>query len=375
MIASTPDIETVVIGAGAVGLAIAAELAKAGQEVIVLERNDGIGQETSSRSSEVIHAGIYYPKGSLRARLCVEGKNRLYRFAAENGVEARRLGKLIVAASEAEVGKLTAIAAAAAANGAGDLTLLSAAETSALEPEVRCAAALLSPSTGIVDSHGFMVALEGHLGTAGGSVVLATDVIAIAREASGLFALTANSGGADSRLTCRRLIASAGHGMAALAATFPWAGGYRPPPSYLAKGHYFTLSGATPFHHLIYPVPVEGGLGTHLTLDLQGRARFGPDVQWIGKLDYAFEDDGGQRRADFENAVRRYWPGLKDGALEPGYTGIRPKISGKGQPPRDFEIHGPETHGIPGLVALYGIESPGLTSALAIGPYVLSLLK
>lgn len=375
MTSTVLDVETVVIGGGVVGLAIAAELAKAGPEVMLLERNDGIGQETSSRSSEVIHAGIYYPNGSLRAKLCVEGKRRLYEFSAENGVDARRLGKLIVATSRQDVEKLVSIAAGARHNAVNDLEFLSASETRAMEPEVCCEAALFSPSTGIIDSHGLMVALEGHVMASGGSVTLCAEVHRVAHSVSGLFTLDISSGGEFSQLSCRNLIASAGHGMAALSSALPRAKGYEPPASFLAKGYYYTLSGPAPFKHLIYPVPVEGGLGTHLTLDLQGRARFGPDVEWIDDLDYSFHDAEGTRRNSFESAVRRYWPDLKAGALEPGYTGIRPKISGKGQPARDFEIHGPETHGISGLVALYGIESPGLTAALAIGPYVASLLR
>jgi L-2-hydroxyglutarate oxidase LhgO len=375
MTAITPDIETVVIGAGIVGLAIAAELSARGQDVLVLERNDGIGQETSSRSSEVIHAGIYYPNGSLKARLCVEGKARLYAFAAENSVGLRRTGKLIVATSEPERAMLDGIAAAARANGVDDLKYLTATEARALEPEVAAVAALLSPSTGIVDSHGMMVALEGHLTSRGGAVVLTTEVTGITQLPSGIISLETISNAETSTLTARRVVASAGHGMATLQNRLRYRKNYAPPPQYLAKGHYFTLIGPCPFRHLIYPVPVDGGLGTHLTLDLQGRARFGPDVQWIDRLDYAFDDPGGARTAAFEASIRRYWPGLPAGALAHGYTGIRPKLSGKDQPPRDFEIHGAETHGVANFVALYGIESPGISSALAIGPYVAAQLQ
>lgn len=373
MTAITPDIETVVIGAGVVGLAIGQELAARGQDVLVLERNDGIGQETSSRSSEVIHAGIYYPKGSLKARLCVEGKARLYAFAAENGVDVGRTGKLIVATSEPERAKLDSIAAAARANGVDDLKHLTAPEIHALEPEIAAVAALLSPSTGIIDSHGMMVALEGHLTSLGGAVVLATEVTGITQLTSGTFSLDTVSNAETSNLTARRVVASAGHGMAALATRLRYRNNYAPPPQHLAKGHYFSLSGRCPFRHLIYPVPVDGGLGTHLTLDLQGRARFGPDVQWIDRLDYAFDDPGGARTTKVETSIRRYWPALPAAALAHGYTGIRPKLSGKGQPPRDFEIHGAETHGVANFVALYGIESPGITAALAIGPHVAAL--
>ena len=370
----SPDVETVVIGAGVVGLAIGQELAARGQDVLVLERNDGIGQETSSRSSEVIHAGIYYTKGSLKARLCVEGKQRLYAFAAENGVDVRRTGKLIVATSELERAKLDGIAAAARANGVDDLKYLTANEVHALEPHVAAVAALFSPSTGIVDSHGLMVALEGHLTSRGGAIVLATEVAAIKQLPSGNFSLETASGGETSTLTARRVVASAGHGMASLTTHVRCRNDYAPPPHFLAKGHYFTLTCRCPFRHLIYPVPVDGGLGTHLTLDLQGRARFGPDVQWIDRLDYAFDDPGGARTAEFDASIRRYWPDLPNGALVHGYTGIRPKLSGKGEPPRDFEIQGPATHGVANYVALFGIDSPGITSALAIGPHVAALL-
>ena len=364
-----------VVGAGVVGLAIGAALAEAGHEVTVLERNGGIGQETSSRSSEVIHAGIYYPKGSLKARLCVEGKERLYRFAAENAVEFRKPGKLIVATSEPEEAKLQTIAAAARANGVDDLEFLNCHEAQVLEPEIACRAALMSPSTGIIDSHGLMLALEGHLASHGGSVVLNADVQDVTMRPSGGFTLSVLSCGEVTALTVRNLVVSAGHGMARLASKLPCASNYVPPRHFLAKGHYFTLSGKTPFGHLVYPVPVEGGLGTHLTLDLQGRARFGPDVQWVESLDYAFDDPDGLRLVEFERSIRRYWPHLPAGALEHGYTGIRPKTSAKGEPARDFEIQGYGEHGIEGMVTLYGIESPGITSSLAIGAYVSSLLR
>jgi L-2-hydroxyglutarate oxidase LhgO len=369
------DVEIAIIGAGVVGLAIGAALAEAGHEVTILERNDGIGQETSSRSSEVIHAGIYYPRGSLKAQLCVEGKKRLYRFAAENAVDFQMPGKLIVATSSAEEKKLHSIAAAAQANGVDDLGFLSGEQANDLEPEIACTAALISPSTGIIDSHGFMVALEGHLTTRGGSVVLNSNVCDVALNPFGGFALSVISGGELTILTCHKLVVSAGHGMALLAPGLPRNSNYDPPPHCFAKGHYFTLKGRTPFRHLVYPVPVEGGLGTHLTLDLQGRARFGPDVQWVDTLDYAFDDQGGVRLREFEKSIRQYWPGLPERALEHGYTGIRPKISAKGEPARDFAIHGPDDHGIDGMVALYGIESPGITSSLAIGAYVAALLR
>jgi len=369
------DIETAVIGGGVVGLAIAARCAQVGQEVFVLERNSSFGQETSARSSEVIHAGIYYPKGSLKAALCVEGKKRLYQFAAENGVAAKRLGKLIVATSPVEVQALTSIAAKASANGVDDLRFLSPGDVGSLEPEITCAGALLSPSTGIMDSHGLMLALDARLSINGGTVVCNTLVTSVTLLESGLFELEMQSAGTTARLTVRNLVAAAGLGMAELGRALPHAASYAPPHTFLAKGHYYTMSGRPPFQHLVYPVPVDGGLGTHLTLDMDGRARFGPDVQWVDRIDYAFDDPVGARRTEFERAIRRYWPGLPDGALEPGYTGIRPKLTGSGQPPRDFAIDGPEAHGIPHMVALYGIESPGLTASLAIAEHVAALLR
>ena len=368
------DIETAIIGAGVVGLAIAAELARRGQSVMVLERNSGIGQEVSSRSSEVIHAGIYYPKDSLRAKHCVEGRHLLYAFAKEHGVGVQRTGKLIVATCDAEVAKLQTIMEAALANGVHDIKLMSKADVHALEPELQCCAALLSPSTGIVDSHGLMLALEGILDANAGSVVLRSEVLDVQLLPNGLFELQVSSGGDVSNFTAGRLICAAGLEMAQLRNILPRQAWYEAPRCFFAKGHYFTLSGATPFRHLVYPVPVEGGLGTHLTLDLQGRARFGPDVHWIERPDYAFQDINGHLKMAFEQSIRRYWPGLNAENLEPGYVGVRPKISTKGEPARDFEIHGTAEHGIANMVALYGIESPGLTSALSIARHVADLL-
>jgi L-2-hydroxyglutarate oxidase LhgO len=282
----------------------------------------------------------------------------------------KRLGKLIVATSPDEVGALDSIAARASENGVDDLRFLSPADVCALEREIACAAALLSPSTGINDSHALMKALEGHLTINDGKIVCHTVVKSVALHKYGFFEIEVHSSGDDAKLTVRNLIAAAGLGMAELGPALPRATSYAPPQMSFAKGHYYTMSGRTSFQHLVYPVPVDGGLGTHLTLDMSGRARFGPDVQWVDRIDYAFDDPLGSRRAEFEGSIRRYWPGLPDGALEPGYTGIRPKISGKGEPARDFEIHGIEAHGIPGMVALYGIESPGLTSCLAIAERV-----
>lgn len=353
------DVETVVIGAGAVGLAIARELALRGQEVMVLEEHPIIGSQTSARNSEVIHAGIYYPAGSLKARACLAGRELLYRFCDEHGVPHRRLGKLIVATSPEQVETLSDIRARAEANGVDDLAFLSRADALALEPHLACEGALLSPSTGIVDSHGFMLALQGGLEARGGQVVCGSKVTGLAALGDG-YRLTVEDGAEGFALTCRNLVISAGHSAPSLAALLS---GTQPPTAYFARGCYFSVTGRAPFSRLIYPVPEPGGLGVHLTLDMGGQARFGPDVEWIDSLDYTVDP----RRADsFYAEIRKYWPELADGSLRPDYSGVRPKISGPGEPAADFRIDGPREHGHRGLVALYGIESPGLTSALAL---------
>lgn len=374
------DIECIVIGAGVVGLAVARELAMAGRQVMVIEQHAQVGAETSSRNSEVIHAGLYYPPGSLKARLCVEGKELLYRFATENGVTAKRLGKLLVATSAPQLQKLETIAANANASGVDDLIPLSAADARAMEPELHCQAAYLSPSTGVIDTHGLLQALEGHIQASGGEVVLSTLVAQVSREPYGYrVVLAPASGSADTAesLTCDTLVLAAGLHTTALAAplfaALPASDrsmAYTPPSTYLAKGHYFTLTGRAPFSHLIYPMPSDGGLGVHLTLDIAGDAKFGPDVTWVDHISYSFDDADGARRATFIEEIRRWWPDLKADALQPGYTGIRPKLSQPGEPVADFAVHGPETHGLKGFVALFGIESPGLTSALAIARHV-----
>ncbi|WP_072397123.1 NAD(P)/FAD-dependent oxidoreductase [Hyphomicrobium sp. CS1GBMeth3] len=372
-----PDVETVVIGAGVVGLASARALAMAGHEVMVLERHGAIGQETSSRSSEVIHAGLYYPLDSLKARLCVEGRKLLYAFAEENGVPHVRYGKLVVATADDERPRLAALAAAARANGVTDVALLNAAEVQAREPEIRCAEALLSPSTGVIDSHALMVALEGHIRADAGSVVLNTSVEDIRIGPAGHFALATMSSGAPATLTCRNLVIAAGLGASRLGAKAVTASStrYIPPRTYPARGHYYTLDGPTPFRHLVYPLPREGWLGIHLTLDIAGRARFGPDLEWQDEPSTVFDAEDGARLARFEQEIRRYWPGVPEHRLSPGYVGVRPKIYAEGEPSADFAIHAEREHGIPRLVALYGIESPGLTSSLAIGSYVATLLR
>jgi len=363
------EVEAVVIGAGVIGLAAARALALAGHEVIVLERADGIGSETSSRNSEVIHGGLYYPADSLKATSCVAGRERLYTYCREHGVPHAPLGKLIVATDDSEIPGVEKIEAAARANGVGNLEWLSASEAQRLEPELHCVAALLSPSTGIIDSHALMLAYRGEAEAAGAFVALRSPLLSGRVRGDG-FELAV--GGAEpTTIRCGLLVNAAGLSAPALARTIDGVPRTSIPPAYFCRGVYFTLSGRTPFRHLIYPVPVPGGLGVHITLDLAGQARFGPDVEWIEGVDYAVDP----RRGDaFYAAVRRYWPGLRDGALQPGYAGIRPKISGPDAPAADFVVQGPAEHGVPGLVNLYGIESPGLTASLPLADAVLKKL-
>ena len=362
------EIDCAVIGAGVVGLAVARALALAGREVLVLESEGAIGTGTSSRNSEVIHAGIYYPQGSLKAKLCVEGKELLYAYAAERGVPHRRCGKLIVATSPGQADQLDAIRVKAAANGVGDLAMLTAQQAGALEPQLHCVAALHSPSTGIVDSHALMLSLLGDLENAGGMLALKSS-IARAECGAGAVVLIAEDGTA---LRCRSVVNAAGLGAPALARCFEGLPPSAVPVEHFAKGNYFTLSGRAPFGRLVYPVPEPGGLGVHLTIDLGGQAKFGPDVQWVSSPGDLVVDP--TRGDGFYAEVRKYWPALPDGALIPGYAGMRPKISGPGEPAADFMIDGPDSHGIQGLVNLFGIESPGLTSSLAIGRHVARLL-
>ncbi|MEQ8825915.1 MAG: NAD(P)/FAD-dependent oxidoreductase [Filomicrobium sp.] len=374
----TPDIETIIVGAGVVGLAIARATALRGRDTLLIERNDRIGAETSSRNSEVIHAGIYYPPGSLKARMCVAGRNMLYRFAEENGVNVNRTGKLVVATAPEDIPQLDTILTRANANGVNDLVMLDEENAKAREPEIECIKALHSPSTGVVDSHELMTALDGHLTSHGGQIVLSTDVAEIDVLPNGLFQVATRSTTTSTdtaeamTLTCRQLILSAGLGAGHLARRFKtdWKPGYKPPRVYPTKGHYFTLAQRVPFTHLIYPAPSGTWLGIHLTLDIAGQAKFGPDMQWIDTIDYTFDDPDGERLRIFQREVSRYWPGLPADKLEKGYTGIRPKIYPEGQPAADFQIHGKETHGVDNLIALYGIESPGLTSALALAEVV-----
>jgi len=354
-------VDCVVVGAGVVGLAVARSLAIAGREVIVVDAAEDIGTETSSRNSEVIHAGIYYRAGSLMARTCVAGKRALYDYCRARGVNFANCGKLIVATSPEESAMLAAIQARAAANGVHDLRHIPAAEARALEPNLACDSALFSPSTGIIDSHGFMVALQGDAENAGAVCVFHSPVVGGRARDTGV---EIDVGGADPvTLACNLLVNSAGLAAPALAASIAGMPRQLVPTIYYAKGNYFTLSGRSPFSRLIYPVPVPGGLGVHLTIDLGGQARFGPDVEWIERIDYAVDP---ARAHGFYAAVRRYWPDLRDGALQPGYAGIRPKIVPPGALGQDFVIQGPPAHGVTGLINLFGIESPGLTAALAL---------
>lgn len=368
------DIETIVIGGGVIGLAVARALGAAGHDVMVLERHARTGSETSSRNSEVIHAGLYYPPGSHKANFCVAGKQALYRFCADNGVAAHRCGKLLVATSEDEIPKLEAIAATAAANGVTDLVRLSAEDARALEPELSCVAAYLSPSTGVIDSHGYMTALEGHIAGHGGQIVLNTAVTGIGRDAEGNFSVTTRNNGEESVVSSKHLVNAAGLEASHIGRLLEGSTAYTAPETSYAKGHYFSLAMRAPFRHLVYPMPAAAGLGVHLTLDISGRAKFGPDVTWIDKPAYSFDDPDGARRAVFAREIHRYWPALPDDALQPDYTGIRPKIVREGEPAGDFLIHGPRDHGIGRFVGLYGIESPGLTASLAIAAHVARLL-
>jgi L-2-hydroxyglutarate oxidase LhgO len=364
------ETECVVVGAGVVGLAVARRLALDGREVVVLEAEGAVGTVTSARNSEVIHAGLYYPDGSLKARLCRRGRDLLYRYLDDHGIDHRRCGKLIVATDDGELAALDAVAVRALANGVDDLERLDGAAAAAMEPGLRCRGALFSPSTGIFDSHAYMLSLQGEAEAAGAVIALKSPLVRGAATEHGL--RLAVGGAEPATLGCRWLVNCAGLGAQAVAAAVDGVPAATIPPLHLAKGSYFALSGPAPFRRLVYPVPGPASLGTHYTRDLGGQGRFGPDVEWVDRMDYAV-DPG--RAASFYASIRRYWPDLPEGSLEPAYAGIRPKLQAPGAPAADFVIQGPEVHGVSGLVNLFGIESPGLTASLAIADEVAARME
>jgi L-2-hydroxyglutarate oxidase LhgO len=375
---SRDSVDVVVIGAGVVGLAVARALALRGLQVVILESATAYGTGTSSRNSEVVHAGLYYPPGSLKATLCVQGRHRLSAYAATHQVPLQRCGKLVVATQPGDLPKLEAIRARGEACGVDDLQLLTGRQAQAMEPELQCVAALHSPSSGIVDSHALMTAYLGDAQQAGALFAVASPFTAAERDGRDW---RVHTGGDEAFvLHARWLVNAAGLQAQAVArgmSGFPTAA---IPTRHLAKGHYFSLARRAPFRRLIYPTPVDGGLGVHLTLDLGGQARFGPDVQWLppranddgADIDYSVDP---ARAAGFEADIRRYWPKLPVGALQPAYSGVRPKLSGPGEPAADFHVAGPAQHGVPGVVQLFGIESPGLTASLALAEHVAELMS
>jgi L-2-hydroxyglutarate oxidase LhgO len=379
------EVECVVIGAGVVGLAIARRLAEGGREVLLLEAAEAIGTGTSARNSEVIHAGLYYPRGSLKATLCVRGRQLLYDYCAARGIAHRRCGKLVVATGPARLDELQALLRRAHENGVADVASLTGAEARALEPALSptCTGALLSPSTGIVDSHQLMLALQGDAEAAGAVCALRSPVDAIDADGHGFVVQVGSAGdmplaqvdsaatqaGFAVRASC--VVNSAGLYAGQVARRTRGLAARHVPRLYLARGNYFSVSARAQFERLIYPLPDDGGLGVHLTLDLGGQAKFGPDVEWVEAIGYDVDPHRAER---FYAAIRQYWPALADGALQPAYAGIRPKLSGPGAPAADFMVQGPAEHGMPGLVNLFGIESPGLTASLALAEHVGTLL-
>lgn len=365
----TDTLDCVVIGAGVVGLAIGRAMAKRGRDVIVLESETAIGTVTSSRNSEVIHAGIYYPAGSLKGTLCVRGKTMLYDYLKEHGIEHNRCGKLVVATNEAEIGVLHDVVKKAAANGCTELNWLDGSQAMAQEPGLKCLAALSSPTTGIVDSHAYMLSLQGEIETHGGAVVLASPLEGGKVQDDGL--LLRVGGSEPMEVLCKTVINCAGLDAQNVMRGIDGFPTKHIPAQYYCKGSYFTLTGKAPFEQLIYPVPGQASLGCHYTRDLGGQGRFGPDAEWVEKIDYEVDPARGD---SFYEQIRRYWPDLPEGALTPSYSGMRPKLQAPGEAAKDFQIDGPSVHGINGLVNLFGIESPGLTSSLALGEHVADLL-
>jgi L-2-hydroxyglutarate oxidase LhgO len=365
------SIHTIVVGAGIIGLAVARALALSGRDVIVLEKNSRSGEETSARNSEVIHAGLYYPTSSLKAQLCVAGNSQLYAYCAAKGIAHRRCGKLVVASDPRQLPALAALHAQGTRNGVRDLRHIDTGDLTIMEPQLRAVAGILSPSTGILDSHALLLALQGDLEAAGGHVAVASQFTrAVFR--TGMFDVTVRSGSVTTQVRTRELINAAGLHASVVAERIVDLAACHIPQTRFAKGNYFALQGPTPFRQLIYPLPEPGGLGIHATLDLAGRTRFGPDVEWVQTIDYTVDP---HRSGAFYEAIRSYWPVLPDAALAPAYAGIRPKLAGPGASAADFRIDGPSTHGIHGLVNLFGIESPGLTASLAIAEHVLGLMQ
>ena len=370
---TTERVDALVVGAGVIGLAAARALALAGHEVVIIDLAEGIGTATSSRNSEVVHGGLYYAPGSLKARLCVEGRELLYRYCEQHGVAHRRCGKLVVAVDDAEVPSLQALHAQALANGVDDAQLIDGGAARALEPALQCVAALQSPSTGIVDSHAYMLALQGDAEDHGAVLALHSPFEGAVVTRDGFDVMV--GGAQPMRLATRLMVNAAGLHASTVARHIFGLDARHVPTTRLCRGHYFALGGRAPFTRLVYPMHNRAGLGVHFTLDLGGQGRFGPDVDWLDEgaaEDYAVD---GTRIGAFERDIRRYWPGLGDGALAPAYSGIRPKLVAAGEPAADFRIDGPPTHGVRGLVNLFGIESPGLTASLPIGARVASLLQ
>jgi len=365
------EIQTVVIGAGVLGLAIARELSLRGHAVTIFEERAAFGEMSSARNSEVIHAGMYYAPGSLRAKLCVKGRTQLYQFCKDRGVGHKRIGKLIVASEANEIGALEEIYKRGLENGVDDLVQLSGSDAMAREPALQAAAAIWSPSTGIIDSHGLMLAILGEAEANGAQLICRSPLISGSLKDDGTTELTFGHGSETAKITARNVINTAGLGAQGAAKSITGYPSAHIPPLHMSKGHYFALSGASPFGTLIYPTPHAAALGIHLTLDLGGNARFGPDHQWVTEENYDVDPSAVE---GIYGAVRRYYPGLKDGALHPDYAGIRCKTQGPDDPPQDWKIFGPEAHGIEGHVHLFGMESPALTSCFAIADYVANMI-
>jgi len=362
------QLDCIVVGAGIVGLAVARALALSGREVVVLEAEPEIGMHASSRNSEVIHAGLYYGDDSLKAKLCVQGREMLYWYCEDRHIPHRRIGKLIVASNDAEHARLEAIHVQAVKNGVDDLAFVDKTGIRDFEPAVNCQTALFSPSTGIIDSHSLMISMQADIEEHGGVIVTHSRVSGVEASAAGF---KINVDGLVESYQCKTLINSAGLHATDLASEIRQLDEQYTEEVHLAKGHYFAYQGKSPFNHLVYPIPTDGGLGVHATNDMGGGTKFGPDVDWIQGIDYAFDES---RKSRFVESIKEYFPDLDESKLIPAYTGIRPKLSGPGAPPRDFVIQGPSEHGIDGLVNLFGIESPGLTASFAIGSYVKAIL-